>query len=149
MCSSDLRRNRSSMIETRCVWTATGETLCFNETASGEFSTIDTFSGLDQHSRARQTGRRYDVQTISLADLLQKHDAPRDIDYLSIDTEGSEYDILRNFDFDRYTFRVITCEHNFTPQREKIHDLLTRHGYLRKFEDLSRFDDWYVASHPA
>ena len=32
------------------------------------------------------------------------------IDYLSIDTEGSEYEILKNFNFDKYKFNVITVE---------------------------------------
>jgi hypothetical protein len=66
------------------------------------------------------------------------------IDYLSIDTEGSEYEILANFDFSKHRFRVITCEHNYTQERDKIHTLLTEKGYLRKFEDVSQFDDWYV-----
>jgi hypothetical protein len=66
------------------------------------------------------------------------------MDYLSIDTEGSEYDILSSFNFDKYKFRVITSEHNFTQNREKIYTLLKKQGYERKFEDISEFDDWYV-----
>ena len=76
--------------------------------------------------------------------MLDKYNAPREIDYLSIDTEGSEFDILSHFDFNKYQFRVITCEHNFAPQREEIFSLLTRNGYLRKFENISNVDDWYV-----
>jgi hypothetical protein len=76
--------------------------------------------------------------------LLDKYKAPRCIDYLSIDTEGSEYEILSNFDFERYQFRAITCEHNFQPAREKIYSLLTGKGYTRKFDKLSKFDDWYL-----
>jgi hypothetical protein len=77
-------------------------------------------------------------------DLLRKFNAPNKIDYLSIDTEGSEFDILEAFDFNDYQFSVITCEHNHTPSREKIFDLLTHNGYSRKFEQLSYWDDWYV-----
>ena len=84
------------------------------------------------------------VETISLLDMLDKFDAPRHIDYLSIDTEGSEYEILRDFDFDKYKFSVITCEHNQTETRDRIYDLLTGKGYVRKMEDLSQQDDWYV-----
>ena len=66
------------------------------------------------------------------------------MDYLSIDTEGSEFEILAKFDFDKYEFEIITCEHNYTDAREKLHRLLTSKGYVRKFEDISLFDDWYT-----
>ena len=61
-----------------------------------------------------------------------------------MDTEGSEYEILSAFNFDKYKFRVITFEHNFTDNREKIFKLLTDKVYVRKNMDISRFDDWYV-----
>ena len=76
-------------------------------------------------------------------DLLNKYDAPDVIDYLSIDTEGSELDILTAYDFSRI-FKVITVEHNYTDNREKIHDLLSSKGYVRIMENLSKWDDWYV-----
>ena len=77
-------------------------------------------------------------------DLLRKYDAPYRIDYLSIDTEGSEYEILKAFDFNAYRISIITCEHNFTDDRQKIYDLLTSQGYKRRYQDLSSVDDWYV-----
>ena len=43
-----------------------------------------------------------------------------------------------------FTFKIITCEHNFTKNRIKIFNLLTQKGYVRKFENLSQFDDWYI-----
>ena len=49
------------------------------------------------HSFERQKGIKYKVNTISLEDLLEKYKAPTIIDYMSIDTEGSEYEILKKF----------------------------------------------------
>ena len=66
------------------------------------------------------------------------------IDYLSIDTEGSELDILNNFDFNSYQFRVITCEHNYSSNRDKIYNLLSNNGYKRVMTDISQFDDYYI-----
>jgi FkbM family methyltransferase len=143
---ADLRANRTVSIDTDCVWKDSGSTLSFNEVDNASLSTISSFSGSDMHQEGRRTGKRYNVKTISLVDLLDKHNAPRQIDYLSIDTEGSEYEILSNFDFQKYEFRTITCEHNFSPMREKIFNLLTRHGYTRRYIFLSSFDDWYVRS---
>jgi FkbM family methyltransferase len=140
----DLRNNRTANIDTRCVWTETGQSLVFNEAMSAELSTWNAFSDDDVHARSRRGGRKYEVTTVSLTDLLKEHGAPREIDYLSIDTEGSELEILRHFNFDEFKISIITCEHNFTSAGSKIHDLLSSKGYPRKHEDWSQFDDWYV-----
>jgi hypothetical protein len=76
--------------------------------------------------------------------LLRKYKSPKYIDYLSIDTEGSEYEILNAFDFNEYKFGIITVEHNYTPEREKIFTLLSSKGYKRMYQDISLFDDWYI-----
>jgi FkbM family methyltransferase len=142
-----LRANRpNASIETLCVWKDSNSRLIFNETDALELSTIDSFSDGDGHRNTRLAGKKYEVQTISLNDLLIKHRAPKYIDYLSIDTEGSEYEILEAFNFNEFSFGIITVEHNYTPQREKIFALLTGHGYKRKYENISAFDDWYVKS---
>jgi len=139
-----LKSNRQAHIETQCVWKDSDSSLTFNEADNPGLSTVDTLSNLDYHRKNRKSGKRYTLQTISLTDMLNKYDAPKEIDYLSIDTEGSEFDILNAFDFDQYSFKVITCEHNFSPMRDKIFDLLTKNGYIRKYQDISRWDDWYV-----
>jgi FkbM family methyltransferase len=143
---SSLKKNRSAIVETKCVWKVSGETLEFNETEIGELSTLEMFSSGDMHAEARLSGSRYSVGSISLDDLLQINDAPRYIDFLSIDTEGSEFDILSDFDFEKYSFGFITCEHNFTQSRERVFELLTANGYVRILESMSLFDDWYIHS---
>jgi FkbM family methyltransferase len=145
---ADLLKNRKASIELDCVWKETSSILTFNEVGNPDLSTISAYNSSDFWREDRQTGKTYDVKTISLNDLLRKHKAPRHIDYLSIDTEGSEFEILNSFDFEEYSFSVITCEHNFSPMREKIHALLSKHGYSRKFESVSKYDDWYVKDTP-
>ena len=145
----DLRKNRTAKIETRCVWKESDAVLLFNEVVDnehqGELSTIEAYSNSDDHAKTRaKDSSVYPVETISLTDLLKENNAPRNIDYLSIDTEGSEYEILNAFDFEAYNIKIITCEHNFTDNRAKIHRLLVSKGYERKFTELSKFDDWYI-----
>ena len=142
----DLIKNRKCIIEKKCIWKKSDEKLKFNQTKFPGLSTIEIFSSLDNHRNLRKDGDVYPVETLSLNDFLAKYNAPKIIDYLSIDTEGSEYLILENFNFDKYKFRVITVEHNYTNNRKKIFSLLEKYGYKRKFEDLSHFDDWYVHS---
>jgi FkbM family methyltransferase len=139
-----LTKNRRAKIEKRCVWSRTGQRLSFQEVHAAELSTIASFASTDMHLQSRKEGRSYSVDTISLLDMLDAHSAPPEIDYLSIDTEGSELDILSTFDFQRYRFGVITVEHNYGATREPIHQLLTSNGYERKFAEVSLFDDWYV-----
>ena len=140
-----LKINRpNASITTLCVWKDSNLSLIFNETNAGELSTIDSFSEKDGFLNARLGGEKYTVETISLNDLLQLHRAPKIIDYLSIDTEGSEYEILKAFNFNEYDIRIITVEHNYTPQRQLIYDLLTSYGFKRKYEKISAWDDWYV-----
>jgi FkbM family methyltransferase len=141
-----LRENRSCIVDTRCVWTSSDRVADFSQTEVPELSTLQQYEASDMHRDHRKNATHYGVQTVTLLDLLETNGAPRDIDYLSIDTEGSEFEILNGFDFDRFHFSVITCEHNYTPMRQKIHDLLTSKGYRRKFEHLSCWDDWYVKS---
>lgn len=140
----NLKSNRNCHIETDCVWRETGKSLTFNEVDEGELSTLDEFTKSDHFSKKRKKGKTYPVTTISLNDLLEKYNAPKEIDYLSVDTEGSEYEILSHFDFDSYNIKTITVEHNYTETRAKVHKLLTKHGYVRKYLGFSKWDDWYV-----
>lgn len=127
-------------IETDCVYSETGATLEFTQAASGPMSSLKR----DAKFKKRRQGETYPVKTISLLDMLRKHDAPQVIDYLSVDTEGSEFEILHAFDFAKYRFRVITVEHNFYPYRKQIHALLSKHGYRQILPEISYFDDWYL-----
>lgn len=140
----ELKANRTAVIETNCVWSNTGTELQFDMTDNGELSTISSFANSDSLASKRKKKQSYNVTTISLHDLLVKYSAPKVVDFLSIDTEGSEYDILKNFDFDSFQFNVISVEHNYTDARAKICQLLEKNGYRRVLKNLSRQDDWYV-----
>ncbi|MFC3117814.1 FkbM family methyltransferase [Jhaorihella thermophila] len=131
-----LRRNRNCIIDTRSVWSESGGMQEIAETPAPRER--------PGHAPARPGGIRHEVETVSLNDLLQEHGAPEVIDYLSMDTGGTELEILDAVDFDRWSFRVLTVEHNYTPQREEVRALLSAHGYRRVMEEVSRFDDWYV-----
>lgn len=140
----DLKKNRKCIIDFRCIWDVTGEWIEFNDVNQHELSTIHSFSDGDMHRDARKDGEIYLVETITLNDLLDFHDAPFSIDYISIDTEGSEAQILRDFNFEKYKTKIFTIEHNFTKNRKIINELMLANGYTRVFENISEFDDWYV-----
>lgn len=143
----ELFANRSCSIDTRCVYSESGSSVQFVECLKPELSTTSVDTDLDDWARAERlsSANYYDVPTVSLNDLLDDYSAPSVVDYLSIDTEGSELKVLQAFDFSKRKIRVITVEHNFRPvQRSEIRKLLTDQGYRNKYPDLSQCDDWYV-----
>ena len=60
---------------------------------------------------------------MTLEAILRLHAAPKQIHYLSIDVEGSEYEILKAFPFDEYQFLAATIE------GRSCDDLPTNRGY--------------------
>lgn len=142
--NNSLRKNRNCFIDNRCVWSTSGHLLPFNETENAILSSINSFSDSDFLSGQRINKASYEVPTVSLEDLLKTYNAPYDIDYLSIDTEGSELDILKAFNFEKHSIKIITVEHNYTEKREQICTLLTMKGYRKIFDKISHFDDWYI-----
>lgn len=130
---------RNCHINTNCVYTETGKVLTFSE------SVKDTMlSCLEQHKEVNKTYERsFKVLTISINDLLDLYNAPNEIDYLSLDTEGGEYEILQSLNWNKYSISTITVEHNWGEKRQPIYDFLTSKGYERFDTNASQWDDWY------
>lgn len=140
---ADLKKNRACTLSDACISAQTGEKV--------EFIFADEFGGMsrdadnDMHQAKREAyqiaGETAELVTISLHDFLILHNAPKTIDYLSIDTEGSEYSILEAFPFHEWNVLLLTVEHNFTKQRAKIRTLLELNGYVCQE---AQWDDWYL-----
>lgn len=80
------------------------------------------------------------------------------IDYLSLDVEGAELQVLQNLHEAGFKFRVITCEHNAYSSgdrfREPQREYLLSQGYAltvpdvrTRFTDLV-FEDWWTGEKP-
>lgn len=80
--------------------------------------------------RAAATKRKIFVDTLNPTELLDRFDAPTFIEYLSLDVEGCELDILRALDFSKYKVGLMTIEHNHdTERQQKIRNYLANFGY--------------------
>ena len=130
----NLLLNRSCKISHDCVSNETGKKIDFYEQED---------LGLSGTIRKEKFLKTYKVRTISLNDLLHKYQAPKNFDYLSIDTEGTEYEILKSLDFSKFKPKVITCEHNFNDNRNLIKEFLFGKGYEIFAGQNTKFDDWY------
>ena len=112
-----------------------------------DLSSISDYAFIDQHADARRKESVEVIQkTISLNDLLAAYNAPNDIDFISIDTEGNESDILSAFNFDHYDVGLFCIEHNYTDANRKLDNQLLSQGYERVYRDWSKWDAWYRKS---
>ena len=78
------------------------------------------------------------LSSLSLETILEKYSAPKVIDYLSLDVEGSEFDVLKDFPFEKYKFLSITIER----PPEKLNKLLFENDYI--FVKNHKVDTFYV-----
>jgi FkbM family methyltransferase len=123
-----------------------------------EFFHVDRLHGFsttvrDHADSAKNFGANYKTVTlpvITLAALCEKHRIC-EIDFLKIDVEGAEVDVLRGSDWNRFRPKIIVVEAvapgNGEPAWSECERLLLANGYrFRLFDTLNRF---YVAEeHP-
>ena len=137
-----LEADRSAIIDLRFVSPESGKTVMFEEAKELGESTVA--------KGPKTTRTKYPIETVSLMDLLDEHQAPKNIDYLSIDTVGTEFDILDVFNFDKYKFGFISV-HN--QDDYPVTSLLENNGYrtlfprepdLISWSQVAGFDSWFV-----
>lgn len=137
-----LRQNRNCVVSDRYIGGTTGEKVSF--VLAGVYGTDIQHLESDMHAAKRanyrDSGLIVELTSISLDDFLKEYGAPQRIDYLSVDTEGSEYDILSHFPFDEWDVRLLTVEHNNSPQKHAIRELMKTAGY--DWTEV-QWEDWY------
>jgi FkbM family methyltransferase len=84
------------------------------------------------------------IKAYPLVDLLRKHGAPKRIDYLSLDVEGDEWLVLKDFPFDEYSFSCMTIERG-SKDYLRLRAKLLAEGY--RLVRSVRPDDFWV--HPS
>jgi FkbM family methyltransferase len=133
-----LSKCRNVICDNNAVFSKSGLSLEFSE--SELFSGITKF--INKWENAKK-GNKIIVKTITLQNLLDNYKAPKIIQYFSLDTEGTELEILKSVDFSTYTFLYINLEHNAVePRRSEIRKLLLNNGYLYRGEN--KWDDDYI-----
>jgi FkbM family methyltransferase len=99
------------------------------------------------------------VECFTLDKVLLDNNSPKEIDYLSIDVEGHEYEIFKTFNFSGWNIKLMTVEHNLycdgDSKKNKLHELLITKGFTRIVEDAvcldsipayfeQPYEDWYI-----
>lgn len=130
-----LQQERMSVCINSCVSAVQGEVAflhvdSIDEMLSGMICTYDprqlniVLNDISHYGGACKTLM---LPSVTLSSVLDEHQIFH-IDFLSIDTEGSELSILKTIDFKKYTIDVITIENNYGNPEIKEH--LERNGYI-------------------
>jgi FkbM family methyltransferase len=126
------------------VGATVGETTFYLVSDFHGFSTM-----IADHARAAQTqfGKSSQPRTVpvtTLARLCAQHDVPRAFDFLKVDVEGAEADVLLNGDWQSYRPKVVVVEalapYTLAPAYDAWEPFLSAHGYRYVwFDSLNRY----------
>lgn len=129
-----------SKIDVRAVDEISGIKKAFNQSKNSEYSALE---GVSLHTDQFIDSISEVVETVNLTDLLEEFKSPKCIDFLSIDTEGNEFDILNGLNFNLFKFNYIAVE--VSRNQEEIAEILGSNGYVRILEEVSLWDQWWVS----
>lgn len=141
---NQLFQNRKCKIDLRCVFSETGVNIQFQETKLPELSTLSQFFSKDVHKKNRVSVKLYEVETVTLRDLLIQNESPSRIDYLSIDTEGSEIEIINGFNFDEWDIRFLSVEITSDLKLREANEIMTKFGYRQILAEFSEWEAWFL-----
>jgi FkbM family methyltransferase len=106
------------------------------------FAGLDKFATTDDNKMHKDTVGHFEMKKVPVCtpeDVFAEANLPSTIDYMSLDVEGAEMDILRSFPFDKYCVKYATIETNNDKEKEKeMEEFMTQRGY--KFEGHKEVD---------
>ena len=139
-----LKNRPNSYCINKCLSSTDEEVKFLHFTTQVGRSTTYNFRG--QHHDKLMESLPYEVirrPSITLEDALIECVAPKQIDYMALDLNGSEYDVLSVFPFDKYHFKAISVEDC------KCDTLLQDSGYIKVSNPFTqaKFENYFV--HPS
>ena len=81
-----------------------------------------------------------DVDVRTLDTILHEQQFDKDIDFISIDTEGTELDALKGVDLNYWNIKLLVVENNFNDK--EIEDYLSNFGYIK--DARWKINDFYL-----
>jgi FkbM family methyltransferase len=139
-----LEQNRDVIISNVALSQVNNQQLDFLITPSKDLSTIKGYEDNDFHSGNRKNYNITKVPTKTLDQLIVENLQNIEIDFLSLDTEGSEFDIIKSLDLLKHRINIICVEHNFSMNRDLIHNHLLENNYKKLNFPFLQIDDFYI-----
>src|SRR5947199_1355370 len=138
-------RRRDHLFEGLCGANAGEATLYLQR----EFHGLSTTIAEHAETAEKETGRSAEALTLSVTTLaaLCEQYAQSTFEFLKVDVEGAEADVLRGADFSRFRPKVIVVEaikpFTLAPAWDEWEPLLSHHGYAYVWDD--ELNRYYVA----
>ena len=138
-------RPRDQLYEGLCGATAGEATLYLQR----EFHGLSTTVAEHAQAAEKEINRSAEAVTLPMTTLaaLCEQRAPASFEFLKVDVEGAEEDVLRGADFSRFRPKVIVVEAikplTLLPAWDEWEPLLARHGYAYVWDD--ELNRYYVA----
>ncbi len=82
------------------------------------------------------------VPATTLDDILMKNNVPHEFEFLSLDVEGAELEVLKGLSLNRFHPRIILIEDNSYGADLSVRNHLRQQGYIRVHR--TGVNDWYV-----
>lgn len=100
--------------------------------------TLSTFSIEERDNNIKMGYKMIDeihVETVTLSSIVSTYANNRAIDFLTIDTEGNDLDVLKSYDWEHGPQPKLICLEIFQQQNGEIDDYLTSLGYVKKYDN--------------
>jgi len=137
-----LKKNRNAICLNDCIDYEENTVEFINDGGLSGILSNDTDNSYTKRSKKIEKYRKKNLlenkKTKTLLSILDTHNAPLTIDYLSLDIEGAEERALINFDFKKYKFLSLSIERPTL----KLHKLLISNGYV--FIKHFKVDSFYL-----
>jgi FkbM family methyltransferase len=143
-----LQKNRSAICINGCIGGQEGTADFFAvsgrpEQLSGLASTYPAVHKERLEREVAWYNGSYQVIKVPVYELnkVLENNGLREVDFISLDTEGSELEILKSIDFDKYHIRVLCVENNYNS--EDVREFMKSNGF-QKITYLCNQDDIYI-----
>tara|TARA_R100000315_G_C5234266_1_gene145518 strand:- start:1567 stop:2229 length:663 start_codon:yes stop_codon:yes gene_type:complete len=143
------KETREKVIQVACGDNDYLEKLPFTIFDIGVHNIMSSVSGLrpdnrlvDEHNDRGLINKEYqiEVDVMKLDTILKQQEFSRDINFISIDTEGTELDVLKGLDLDYWNIDLLVVENNYNDYNIEEH--LNKFGYIK--DARWKINDFYI-----
>ncbi len=145
--AQEIRKHRACRVVNCAASSSAGEARFFVAEGAEAVSGLGlTPERMEWIRRAGGTIKETTVPTATLDSLLEEAGFT-ELEFVTIDVEGHELEVLEGFDLSRYRPRIVIIEDNSTAGNERVARHMTDHGYVH----FSRtgVNEWYARADDA